>query len=105
MFDAKQLSIEEFVKSQAKYDKHSGKYNPLLKKLAIFNGTSNVSNSLVEYSEFSSLLKTAALRIIVIGRSTIRQEIDLVVADVTAIIKVLLAHANKIHFCTDLWSK
>ena len=52
----KQLTLPESLKSHKEYDRNSDIYKFLLRKLAVFIGSTNTPNSLVENNEFRSLM-------------------------------------------------
>ena len=75
------------------------------KKLAIFIGSTNVPNSIVENLEFKDLLHAMDSRLIVPGRSVVGKELDKVPTELKAKIGSYLLEANKMSVCIDIWSK
>ena len=78
----------------------------ITRKLAIFIGTSNVPNSLIENLEFRDLLQTANPRYNQ-GRSVICQQLEAVCIELImkAIISSYILQATKISICTNIWSQ
>ena len=72
----KQLSVVESFKGRSKYDKSSSRYLQITKALAIFIGSTNVANSIVENDEFRSLVKVLDSRYPMPGRALISKELD-----------------------------
>ena len=85
-----------------KYDKESRKYQDITRKLAVFIGSCNVPNSLVENEEFRSLVQVLDPRYIMPGRARICREIDHVLSDLKGKIQEFVSYAQKI---TDIWTK
>ena len=76
----KQLSVVESFKGRSKYDKSSPRYLQITKALAIFIGSTNVANSIIENDEFRSLVKVLDSRYPMPGRTLIGKELDKVLA-------------------------
>ena len=90
---------------QRKYDKESRKYRDITRKLAVFIGSCNVPNSLVENEEFRSFVQVLDPRYHVPGRARICKEIDQVLLGLKAKIQEFIADAQKITLCADIWTK
>ena len=73
--------------------------------MAIFVGSCNVPNSLVENEEFRSFVETLDPRYQVPSRVQIGKEIDRVLFDLRGKIQEFLLYAQKISVCTDIWTK
>lgn len=76
----KQLSLAESFKGKSPYDKKSERYLTITKHVAIFIGSSNVPNSIVENAEFKSLIEVLDSRYPLPGRTLIGKELDKVLA-------------------------
>lgn len=55
---SQQMTLEQSLQSKVKYSPTNDRYRLITRKLALFIGTSNVPNSLVENLEFCDLLNT-----------------------------------------------
>ena len=88
-----------------KYDRANDRYKSITWKLAIFVGTSNVPNSLVENLEFCDLLNNADPRYTPPSRTVISKEIEKVLIKMKAKIGCYLEHAKKVSLAADVWSK
>ena len=98
-----QLTIGEAF--QRKYNVTSYRCQLLTRKLAVFIGSTCVPNSLVESSEFRSLLEALDPRYPVPGRTHIGKEIDKVLVDMRSKIQEYLSKAQKVSLCADVWTK
>jgi len=87
------------------YGKDNKQYKAITRKLAIFVGSSNVANSLVENLEFKDLLHTLDPRYPVPGRASIHKELDKILTELKAKMSVHVQSANAISLCCDIWSK
>ena len=76
----KQLSVIQSFKRRSKYDKSSSRYVQITKALAIFIGSTNVANCIVENDEFRSLVKVHDSQYLMPGRALIGKELDKVLA-------------------------
>lgn len=77
----------------------------ITRRLAIFVGSSNVPNSLVENREFQSLLEALDPRYPIPGRTLLGREIEKVLFDMKANIRRVLSAAQKVSLCADIWTK
>ena len=102
---SQQLTLAETLKSKSAYRKDSDRYQLISKKLAIFIGSSNVSNSIVDNLEFRDLLFALDGRYTMPGRAAMMKEIDKVVIELKAKISSYLQEASKVSICADIWSK
>ena len=100
-----QLTLADTLQSKAAYSKESQRYCEICKKLAIFVGSTNVPNSIVENLEFKDLLHTMDNRFVVPGRSVVGKELDKVLIELKAKIGSFLLEANKMSICVDIRSK
>ena len=75
-----------------------------MRKLAIFIGTSNVPNSLVENLEFCDL-NTADPRYTPPSRTVISKEVEKILIELKAKIGCYLRHVKKVSLAADVWSK
>ena len=98
-----QMTLCEAI--QRKYDTKSPRCQQITRKLAIFVGSTNVPNSLVENMEFRSLVETLDPRYPMPSRTLISKEIDKVLFDVKANIQIFLSEAQKVSLCSDIWTK
>lgn len=87
------------------YTKDSQQYKAITRKLAIFIGSSNVANRIVENLEFVDLLKTMDPRYLVPKRTALNRELNCVLIELKAKIMAFLEGANKISICCDVWTK
>ena len=90
---------------QRKYDPKSQQCQRITRRLAIFVGSSNVPNSLVENREFQSLLEALDPRYPIPGRTLLGREIEKVLFDMKANIRRVLSAAQKVSLCADIWTK
>lgn len=90
---------------QRKYDRGNRRYQSITQKLAVFVGSTNVPNSIVESAEFRSLLEELDPRYLVPGRTLISKEIDKVLFDLKLKIQGYLSNAQKVNLCADIWTK
>ena len=102
---SQQLTLAESLKTKSLYSKDSDRYRKISKKLAIFIGSTNVSNSVVENLEFKDLLHTLDSRYQVPSRPAIAKELDKVLIELKAKIGSYLQEANKVSVCADIWTK
>ena len=72
----------------------------ITKKLAIFIGSSNIANSVVENVEFKDLLHTYAIP----SRVYISRELDKVFIELKAKFGSCLQSANKASITANIWS-
>ena len=100
-----QLTLADSLQCKSVYSKESVRYREICKKLAIFIGSTNVPNSIVENLEFKDLLFTMDSRFVVPGRSVVGKELDKVLIELKAKIGSYLLEANKVSICVDMWSK
>ena len=87
------------------YGKDNKQYKAITQKLAIFVGSSNIANSLVEKLEFKDLLHTLDPQYLVPGRASIHKELDKILIKLKAKMSVHVQSANAISLCCDIWSK
>ena len=102
---AKQLTVAESFKGKPVYPTTSERYLTITKQLAIFIGSTNVPNSIVENEAFKSFVKSLDSRYPVPGRAVIGKELDKVLVTLKQNIHVLMSQARKIALCADIWSK
>ena len=102
---SQQLTLAESFQSKSVYSKDSVRYRLICRKLAIFIGSTNIANSIVENIEFKDLLHAMDARFSMPGRSAISKEIDKVVIELKAKIGAYLLEARKISICADIWTK
>lgn len=100
-----QSTLRESFTKQAVYSKESQQYKWITRKLAIFVGSSNVANLIVENLEFKDLVHALDPRYPVPGRTTINKELDQVLIELRAKISIHLQSANLMSICCDIWSK
>ena len=101
-----QSTLRDSFTKQVAYSKESERYKLITGKLAIFVGSSNVANHLVENLEFKDLVRALDPRYPVeLGRASINKELDQVFIELKAKISVHLQSANFISICSDIWSK
>ena len=100
---SKQLNLSQALSSGKKYRKESDRYQAITKKLAVFVGSSNVANSIVQSPEFKDLLNTLDGRYKMPGRSAISNEVGKVLIEIKARASAFLQEASKgIHLCQHL---
>ena len=87
------------------YKKESERYQTITRKLAIFVGSNNVANSIVESPEFTDLLRTLDPKYKVPGRKVLAQETEKVLIEIKAKASAFLQEAAKVSICADIWSK
>ena len=87
------------------YRKESEKYQSITRKLAIFVGSNNVANSIVESAEFKELVHTLDSRYKVPGRKVLNQEMEKVLIEIKAKASTFIQEAAKVSICADIWSK
>ena len=102
---AKQLTVVESLKGRPSYDRSSERYLKVTKQLAIFIGSTNVPNSIVENPEFRAFVKILDSRYPVPGRTLISKELDKVLVTLKQNIHALISQARKVALCADIWSK
>ena len=73
--------------------------------LAVFGGSSNTPNSIVENVEFQQLIKSLDPRYPLPNRALLDKELDKVLVDLKASIYTYLAAARKVNLCADIWSR
>ena len=71
-----QSTLRESFTKRTGYTKNSHQYKAITRKLAIFVGSSNVANRIVENLEFVDLLKTMDPRYPVPGRTALSKELN-----------------------------
>ena len=101
----KQITVIESFKGKSQYDKSSQRYLHITKQLAIFIGSTNVPNSIVEDAEFRSLIKVLDSRYPMPSRTLIGKELDKVLATLKGNVAGFLSEARKVSLCADIWSK
>ena len=100
-----QLTLSACTGSLKRYEKQDVRYKKITRKLAVFAASSSVPNSIVESSEFRSLMEELEPRYPVPCRSALGKEIDKIVMDIKLNIISKFEKARKIHLCVDIWSK
>lgn len=100
-----QSTLRESFTKQAVYSKESERYKWIIRRLAIFIGSSNVANHLMENTEFKDLVHALDPQYPVPGRASINRELDQVFIELKAKISIHLQSANFISICCDIWSK
>lgn len=73
---SQQMTLVQSLKSKSVYSKDNPQFKLITRKLAIFIGTSNVANSIVENMEFCDLLHAADSRYTVPSRTVIARELE-----------------------------
>ena len=101
----KQLTMSEAFQGKREYDRNSERYKNITKRLAVFVGSSNTPNSIVENVEFQQLIKSLDPRYPLPSRALLGKELDKVLIDLKATIHTYLAAARKVSLCADIWSK
>ena len=102
---SQQLTLAQSLQSGRAYDKGNEKYKAITRKLAIFIGTTNVPNSIVENLALKDLLHTADPRYKVPSRTVISKELERVYIELRAKIGCYLQEAKKVSLTADIWSK
>ena len=97
---AKQLTL-----TQSTYKKDSEQHKLLTWKLAVFVGSSNVANRIVESLEFRDLLHCLDHRYQVPGRAAVKKELLQGMIELKAKASSYIQEANKVSICADIWSK
>ena len=97
--------LEQSLKSQKLHHKENERYKAVTRKLAIFVGSANVSNSVVTKPEYCDLLTTADPHYIVRGRMALSREINKVLVDLKANFGSYLQDARNVSITADIWSK
>ena len=100
-----QPTLVATLQMKKKYSKENEKYRKITRKLAIFIGTSNVANSIVESLEFCEFVSELDQQYPVPGRAAISSEMDKVLFDMKQQITGKLAAARRINICVDIWTK
>ena len=103
----KQLTVSEAFagKHRQVYDRSSDRYKCITKRLAVFVGSSNTPNSVVENVDFQQFVKSLDSRYPIPGRTLLGKELDKVLVDLKASIQTYLCAARKVSLCADIWSK
>ena len=102
---SKQLTLTQTLSASKQYKKESERYRIITRKLAIFVGSNNVANSIVESPEFTDLLRTLDAKYKVPGRKVVGQETKKVLIEIKAKASAFLQEAAKVSICADTWSK
>ena len=102
---SQQLTLAETFKYRSAYSKDSHRHCLISKKLAIFIGSSNVPNSVVQNLEFKDLLYTVDSRYTIPGRAAMGRELNKVMIELKAKISSYLLEANKVSITADIWTK
>ena len=71
-----QCTIKESLTKLSPYSKHSARYKMITRKLAIFVGSCNVANRIVDNLEFREMLSALDNHYPVPGRGCIQKELD-----------------------------
>ena len=100
-----QSTLRESFTKQAVYSEESQRYKWVTRKLAIFIGSSNLTNRIVENLEFKDLVHALDPRYPVPGRTTINKDLHQLLIELRAKICVHLQSANLMSICCDIWSK
>ena len=90
-----QSTLKEAFTIDTLYSKDSHQYKAVTRKLAIFVGSSNVANTIVENYEFVDLLEALDPRYPVPGRTALSKELNCVLIELKAKITTHLESANK----------
>ena len=101
----KQLTLSACTGNRRKYEKQDVRYRKITRKLAVFAASSRVPNSIVESSEFRSLLEELDPRYPTPCRSALGKEINKVVMNIKLNITSKFEKARKINLYIDIWSK
>ena len=102
---SKQLTLTQSLSASKQYKKESERYQTITRKLAIFVGSNNVTNSIVESAEFIDLLHVLDSKYKVPGRKVVGQETEKVLIEIKAKASAFLQEARKVSICADIWSK
>ena len=102
---AKQLTLTQSLSTGTTYKKDSEQHKLLTRKLAVFVGSSNVANRIVESLEFRDLLHCLDHRYQVPGRAAVKKELLQVMIELKAKVSSYIQEANKVSICADIWSK
>ena len=97
----KQLTLSACTGNLRKYEKQDVRYRKITRKLAVFAASSSVPNSIVESSEFRSLLEELDPRYPTPCRSALGKEINKVVMNIKLNIISKFEKACKINLCID----
>ena len=97
--------VKESFKGKSPYDRDSERYMRITKSLAIFIGSTNAPNSIVENAEFKSFVNVLDSQYPMPGRTLIGKELDKVLVTLKLNVEGFLAQARKVSLCTDIWSK
>ena len=89
---------EAFHRNQV-YDRSSERCLRITKKLAIFVGSTNSPNSIVENAEFRQCVATLDARFPMPSRTLLRKELDKVFFDMKANMQTYLAAAREVTIC------
>ena len=100
-----QMTLAQSLHSGSTYAKTHQRFMAITRKLAIFVGTTNVPNSIVENLAFKDLLHTADPRYLVPSRTVISKELENVYIELKAKMSCFIQEANKIGLTADVWSK
>ena len=87
----------EAFQGKREYNRNSKRYKNITKKLAVFGGSSNTPNSIVENVEFQQLIKSLDPRYPFPSRALLDKELDKVLVDLKASIYTYLAAARKVY--------
>ena len=87
------------------YKKDSDQHKLLTRKLAVFVGSSNIANRIVESLDFWDLLHCLDHRCQVPGRAAVKKELLQVMIELKAKASSYIQEANKVSICADIWSK
>lgn len=102
---SKQLTLSQSLSAGKHYKKESERYLTITRKLAVFVGSNNVANRVVETAEFRDLLHVLDSRYKVPGRAVITKEVEKVLIEIKAKASTFLQEASKVSICADIWSK
>lgn len=102
---SKQLTLSQSLSGGKHYKKESERYTMITRKLAVFVGSSNVANRVVETAEFRDLLHVLDSRYKVPGRAVITREVEKILIEIKARASTFLQEASKVSICADIWSK
>ena len=94
--------MSEALQGKCEYDRNIERYKNIT---AVFVGSSNTPNSIVENVEFQQFIKSLDPRYPVPTRALLGKELDKVLVDLKASIHIYLAAARKVSLCADIWSK
>ena len=101
----KQATIAQVLHKRTMYEKDSERYKKITRRLAVFVGSTNVANTIVDTPEFRELLLELDPRYLAPGRAAVSQEVNKVLLDLKANIGTYIAQAQKISICADIWTK